>query len=93
MKVTALLIALCVSLASAGVVITPVFDDQVVPKKGDDCALGVTTPSGCASTAQVAESNLTPAGCGNEGGRGGDCTSFSLHLEGRIDERVEADND
>ncbi|KUI58986.1 hypothetical protein VP1G_11053 [Cytospora mali] len=48
MKVTTLLVALCASLASAGVVITPVFADQVVPKKGDDCALGVTTPSGCA---------------------------------------------
>lgn len=48
MKLTTLLVALCASLASAGVVITPVFADQVVPKKGDDCALGVTTPSGCA---------------------------------------------
>lgn len=48
MKVAALLVALCASLASAGVVITPVFADQVVPKKGADCALGVTTPSGCA---------------------------------------------
>lgn len=48
MNYSTLLIALCASLASAGVVITPVFADQVVPTKGDDCALGVTTPSGCA---------------------------------------------
>lgn len=47
MKVIALL-ALCASLASAGVVITPVFDNQVVAKEGADCALGVVTPSGCA---------------------------------------------
>lgn len=47
MKFTAVL-ALCVSLASAGVVITPVFDNQVVAKEGSDCALGVVTPSGCA---------------------------------------------
>lgn len=48
MKVTLFLVALCASLASAGVVKTPVFDDQIVPNQGDDCALGVTTPQGCA---------------------------------------------
>lgn len=41
-------IAFCASLVSAGVVITPVFADQVVPKAADDCFFGVTTPSGCA---------------------------------------------
>lgn len=48
MKLTAAILALCVSLASAGVVITPVFNDQVVAKEGGDCALGVVTPYGCA---------------------------------------------
>lgn len=33
---------------SAGVVITPVFADQVVPKDSGDCFFGVTTPQGCA---------------------------------------------
>lgn len=36
------------SLASAGVVITPVFADQVVQKSSGDCAFGVVTPIGCA---------------------------------------------
>lgn len=48
MKVAAFLVALCASLATAAVVKTPVFDDQIVPNQGDDCALGVTTPQGCA---------------------------------------------
>lgn len=48
MKVAAVLLALCASLASAGVVKTPVFDNQIVPNQNDDCALGVTTPQGCA---------------------------------------------
>lgn len=47
MKFAAAILALCVSLASAGVVITPIFDNQVVAKDGGDCALGVVTPSGC----------------------------------------------
>jgi hypothetical protein len=42
------LLAACVSLASAGVVITPVRADQVVPKSSEDCFFGVTTPQGCA---------------------------------------------
>lgn len=46
MKFLAIL-ALCASLASAGVVITPIFDNQVVAKESGDCALGVVTPSGC----------------------------------------------
>lgn len=49
MKAVTILVALCASLASAGVVITPVFDNQVVAKDGNgDCALGVVTPTGCA---------------------------------------------
>lgn len=49
MKFTALIIALGASLAAgAGVVKTPVFDNQVVPKEGADCAFGVVTPQGCA---------------------------------------------
>ncbi|KAI8632770.1 hypothetical protein F5Y19DRAFT_329522 [Xylariaceae sp. FL1651] len=48
MKTTTLLIALCASLASAGVVITPVRQDQVVPKVAGDCFFGVVTPQGCA---------------------------------------------
>ena len=34
--------------ASAGVVITPVFLDQVVAKIKGDCAFGEVTPYGCA---------------------------------------------
>ena len=48
MKVVASLVALCAALASAGVVITPVFQNQVVPKTGGDCFFGETTPHGCA---------------------------------------------
>ncbi|KAK4041741.1 hypothetical protein C8A01DRAFT_34233 [Parachaetomium inaequale] len=40
-------LSLCVSLASAGVVRTPIRPNQVVPKTGDDCFFGVTTPQGC----------------------------------------------
>jgi hypothetical protein len=47
MKLAALLVSLCVSLASAGVVTVPIKPDQVVPKTSDDCFFGVTTPSGC----------------------------------------------
>lgn len=34
--------------ASAGIVITPVFLDQVVAKVKGDCAFGEVTPHGCA---------------------------------------------
>ena len=34
--------------ASAGVVITPVFLNQVVAKVKGDCAFGEVTPNGCA---------------------------------------------
>jgi hypothetical protein len=40
-------LALCASIASAGVVITPIRANQVVPKTNDDCAFGVVTPHGC----------------------------------------------
>ncbi len=35
------------SLASAGVVITPIFSNQVVKKLSSDCPYGVVTPIGC----------------------------------------------
>lgn len=35
------------SLAAAGVVITPIRPEQVIPKASDDCYFGVTTPQGC----------------------------------------------
>ncbi|KAK1518780.1 uncharacterized protein CCOS01_11600 [Colletotrichum costaricense] len=52
MKVSlAILTTLCASLATAGVVITPVRQNQVVPaaqKVSGDCFFGVVTPQGCA---------------------------------------------
>ncbi|KAK7962181.1 uncharacterized protein PG986_003006 [Apiospora aurea] len=45
-------------LASAGVVITPILQDQVVPKVADDCFFGVTTPQGCAT---LRNSRVVPA--------------------------------
>ncbi|EJT70939.1 hypothetical protein GGTG_11962 [Gaeumannomyces tritici R3-111a-1] len=49
MKAVAVAIAtLCASMASAWVVITPVTPEMVVPKQGNDCFWGVTTPQGCA---------------------------------------------
>lgn len=42
------LIAFGAALASAGVVITPVEQNQVVSSSGDDCFFGVVTPQGCA---------------------------------------------
>ncbi|KAK5660679.1 hypothetical protein OQA88_12043 [Cercophora sp. LCS_1] len=47
MKFTTLAVTLFVSLASAGVVITPIRQNQVVTKNSDDCFFGVTTPQGC----------------------------------------------
>lgn len=47
MKFAAALVALCASLASAGVVITPIRADQVVAPSTDDCFFGVSTPMGC----------------------------------------------
>ncbi|KAF3015903.1 hypothetical protein E8E14_010478 [Neopestalotiopsis sp. 37M] len=45
--VFALVVALATSMASAGVIITPIKANQVVPKTDDDCFFGVTTPNGC----------------------------------------------
>lgn len=44
----ALVMAAAASLVSAGVVITPVFKDQVIQANKGDCFFGVTTPEGCA---------------------------------------------
>ncbi|KAI2617185.1 hypothetical protein GGR54DRAFT_217340 [Hypoxylon sp. NC1633] len=41
------LLALCATLASAGVVITPIHPDQIVANADGDCFFGVSTPSGC----------------------------------------------
>ncbi|EFX05010.1 hypothetical protein CMQ_5272 [Grosmannia clavigera kw1407] len=41
------IVAVVVSTVLAGVVITPIFADQVVEKASNDCFFGVTTPSGC----------------------------------------------
>ncbi|KLU82926.1 hypothetical protein MAPG_01993 [Magnaporthiopsis poae ATCC 64411] len=49
MKAAAAVVAtFLASMASAWVVITPVTPEMVVPKSGDDCFFGVTTPQGCA---------------------------------------------
>ncbi|KAM7188147.1 hypothetical protein V8F33_010821 [Rhypophila sp. PSN 637] len=47
MKFLTLVLSLCVSLAAAGVVITPIAQEQIVEKNDDDCYFGVTTPQGC----------------------------------------------
>ncbi|KAK0718897.1 hypothetical protein B0T21DRAFT_414921 [Apiosordaria backusii] len=47
MKFIAVVMSLCVSIASAGVVIIPIKQDQVVPKASEDCFFGVVTPMGC----------------------------------------------
>lgn len=46
---TSLAIMLCAaaSIVSAGIVITPIQDDQVVGKTSGDCFFGVVTPQGC----------------------------------------------
>lgn len=47
----ALAIALAASMASAGVIITPIKANQVVAKNDGDCFFGVTTPNGCGCVA------------------------------------------
>lgn len=42
------LLSTAVSFAAASIVITPVFEDQVVQKQSGDCFFGVVTPQGCA---------------------------------------------
>ncbi|KAK5994950.1 Secreted virulence factor MC69 [Cladobotryum mycophilum] len=40
------IISTVISLASAGIVITPIYDNQIVDKKSGDCFFGVVTPYG-----------------------------------------------
>ncbi|KAG5993550.1 hypothetical protein E4U52_001833 [Claviceps spartinae] len=48
MKVSlALLLGAAVSLSRAGLVITPIHDDQIVEKVSNDCFFGEVTPQGC----------------------------------------------
>ncbi|RKU43232.1 hypothetical protein DL546_002585 [Coniochaeta pulveracea] len=47
MKFLVTILSLCASLAAAGVVITPIRPEQVVPKDAGDCWGGVVTPMGC----------------------------------------------
>lgn len=42
-----LLLALTGQLASAGVVITKISQDQIVDREAGDCFFGVVTPQGC----------------------------------------------
>ncbi|KAM0461056.1 hypothetical protein ACHAO4_001856 [Trichoderma viride] len=42
------LLSTAVSFVTAGIVITPVFADQIVQKQAGDCFFGVVTPQGCA---------------------------------------------
>ncbi|KAI2466773.1 hypothetical protein F4781DRAFT_434086 [Annulohypoxylon bovei var. microspora] len=44
---TTLIAALCATLASAGVVITPIHTNQVVDSLSGDCFFGKSTPFGC----------------------------------------------
>ncbi|KIH87391.1 hypothetical protein SPBR_05425 [Sporothrix brasiliensis 5110] len=47
------IVAAAATTVSAGVVITPVFADQVVAKDSGDCFFGVVTPQGCAQSYQA----------------------------------------
>lgn len=49
----AFVLALCASLASAWVVITPITKEMVVDRSPDDCFFGVVTPQGCGYVSQV----------------------------------------
>lgn len=42
-----LLLAASFQLASAGIVITKITQDQIVDKESSDCFFGVVTPQGC----------------------------------------------
>lgn len=42
------LLSATASLVSAGIVVTPVFFNQIVEKLSGDCPFGVVTPQGCA---------------------------------------------
>ncbi|KAL7792621.1 hypothetical protein V8C37DRAFT_380080 [Trichoderma ceciliae] len=41
------LLSTVVSFAAADVVITPIFEDQIVQRQAGDCFFGVVTPQGC----------------------------------------------
>ncbi|CCF34801.1 hypothetical protein CH063_01205 [Colletotrichum higginsianum] len=64
MKVSlALLTTLCASLAAAGVVITPVRPNQIIPpdqKVSGDCFFGVVTPQGCATPSRPDGEKMAP---------------------------------
>jgi hypothetical protein len=49
MKFTLIIAAAFAAAANAGLILTPIFDNQVVDKKAGDCFFGVTTPQGCGS--------------------------------------------
>ena len=46
--VAALAVSLYTSIAAAGMVLVPVFDNQAVDKQPCDCPYGIVTPQGCA---------------------------------------------
>lgn len=41
------LLSTALSLVAADIVITPIFEDQIVQKQPGDCFFGVVTPQGC----------------------------------------------
>ncbi|KAH6605606.1 hypothetical protein Trco_004759 [Trichoderma cornu-damae] len=41
------LFSAAVSFSAASIVITPIFEDQVVQRQAGDCFFGVVTPQGC----------------------------------------------
>ncbi|OAA48608.1 hypothetical protein NOR_01858 [Metarhizium rileyi] len=43
----ALVLGVAASIVGAGIVITPIKDDQIVPSSSGDCFFGVVTPQGC----------------------------------------------
>lgn len=59
----AALLAFGAAVASAGIVITPVTEDQVVERVDDDCFFGVVTPRGCAYVSSTMRSSLLIRHC------------------------------
>lgn len=41
------LLSTAISFVAADIVITPIFEDQVVQRQAGDCFFGVVTPQGC----------------------------------------------
>ncbi|KAL7951935.1 hypothetical protein V8C42DRAFT_305666 [Trichoderma barbatum] len=41
------LLSTAVSFVAADIVITPIFEDQIIQKQPGDCYFGVVTPQGC----------------------------------------------